>query len=133
MEIPDGAVWAAAIGTAGVVAAAVRISWAYVVRQFDAKDARVASLEDALVKTEQACGARVSAAQTELVRAERDCAIEKIKFVRELTQVYVTKVDEGAEFSRSLLQANNAHLSEFAGAVDRLAEQIRARGHGETT
>jgi hypothetical protein len=110
VEIPDTAVWAAALSVAGTVVAGVKITWTWVTKQFDYKDARVKYLEDQLVTTAQ------------------KCADDQARLIQDMTQVYVKKVDEGAEFNRSLLQANMATAAEFTSAVQGLTNEVRRAG-----
>lgn len=124
MEIPDAAIWAAA-GTVGVTfVGAVKVSWAFVTRQLETRDAKIKAQES-----------RVKGLEESLVKKTEECAEERIKAREAMTQIYVSRVDEGAELARGILQANNAHMSEFTGAVDHLTAQvsqlIREWGQGE--
>lgn len=126
MDIPDGAVISAAIGAAGAVIGAVRISWSYITRQFEVKDARIASLEDQLVAAKQS-GADAMVAKT------KECAQELKETVSEMTHVYVQSVNEGAVLSRGMLQSNMAASSELAGEIKILADEVRRLGNGRET
>lgn len=129
MEIPDGAVISAAIALAGSVIGGVRISWAYITKQFEAKDARIASLEDQLVAAKENGAAA-------LVAKTKECAAELKQTVREMTDVYVESVGESASMSRSLLQSNMSTSQELAQNIRILADEVRRQGNGgrgETT
>lgn len=117
MEVPDNAIWAAALSLAGTLVAGVKIAVSWISSQFDKKDVLIAEKD-----------ARIKQLEGDLVATTRTCADEKAEIVKAMSATYVQKVDQGADLDRSILQANFAAMSDFTTSVKELTAEVRGAG-----